>query len=106
MNTIAQTSGVVNRRVQKPWKPVGEVTIQSPFMDPEEALGPFGRDLVESFRLAYNATVPAFSGRNCGDLHDWCEAYRLKLIDPKDVGRLHGTGRFMGLFRFLIVEDN
>lgn len=105
MDTVAQTSGVVNRRIQKPWKPVGEVVIQSPFMDPEESLGPFGRDLVESFRLAYNAVVPAFTGRDCGDLHDWCETHHLKLIDPVDAGRGRVRRRFMGLFRFLIVED-
>jgi len=105
MGSIAHASEVVNRKFQRPWKPVGEVVIQSPFMDPEESLGPFGRDKVESFRLAYNAKIPAFVGKDCGDLHDWCEAHHLKLTDPKDAGRLHGRGRFMGLFRFLIVEE-
>ncbi len=106
MHTVAQTNGVVNSRFQKPWRPVGEVVIQSPFMDPEKSLGPFGKDLVQSFILSCNAAIPAFCGRDCGDLQNWCETHGLKLVDPKGVGRLYGTRRWMGLFRFLIVEDS
>lgn len=101
MTTVTQTA----QRSKSTFQPVGEVTVASPFMDPERSLGPYGRDQVRDFRLAHDAGLPPFEGRDTGDLHDYCEEHWLRLVHQANVGRMHGMARYIGWHRFLIVRD-
>lgn len=102
MTTVTQTT----QRSKSTFQPVGEITVASPFMDPERSLGPYGRDLVRDFKLAYDADLPPFQGKDTGDLHDYCEEHWLKLVHQANVGRMYGTGRYVGWHRFLIVMED
>lgn len=102
MNTLSTQAPAA---LSTPWRPVGEVTVASPFMDPAKSLGPFGRDPVRDFRLAQDARLPAFQGDTTGDLDEYCSRYGLVLGKHTPAGRVAAASRYMAWYHFLIFAE-